>query len=189
MKQFYSSWRGWYTNLEKEFKLDKKPVEGIVKLIQTKFPLLEFSCWSTEQIKGYFHYLLSQFIIFIHSDREYLYTIKEFLSEKDYLVYLNPYKNDAEKFVEFKKKSIILRSSILYRISKESTYAKIEKILVDLFMEMKKINSLDREEYLNIASNIILNYRINMAEMVDYAYNRKIVNEINEVIIDIRKIH
>ncbi len=188
-RKLYSAGRGWYSTIEKEFKLDKKPIENIVRIIQSDFPQLEFSCWSTEQIKGYFQHLPNQFIAFIYSDREYLSTIKDFLNEKDFNVYLNPYKNDVDKFVELKNRNIILRPSVSYRISKESIYAKIEKILVDLFMEMRKINFLGRGEYKNITSNIILNYRINMAEMVDYAYNRKIVDDINKIILEISKIH
>jgi hypothetical protein len=40
-------------------------------------------------------------------------------------------------------------------------------------MEMKKINLIDQEEYIKIISNIVLNYRINMAEMLDYADRRE----------------
>jgi hypothetical protein len=47
-------------------------------------------------------------------------------------------------------------------------FVKIEKILVDLFMGTKKVNLMDIGEYQKIFSNIICNYRINMAEMLDY---------------------
>jgi hypothetical protein len=40
-------------------------------------------------------------------------------------------------------------------------------------MEMNKISLIDKEEYIKIISNIILNYRINMAEMLDYADRRE----------------
>ncbi|MBE3091904.1 MAG: hypothetical protein IMZ42_06340, partial [Candidatus Atribacteria bacterium] len=59
---------------------------------------------------------------------------------------------------------------------------KIGKILVDLFMEMKKISFIDKDEYTKIFSNIIFNYRINVAEILDYAHNRKIKNQILNMI-------
>ena len=49
-------------------------------------------------------------------------------------------------------------------------------------MEMKKISLIDEEEYTKIISNIILNYRINMAEMLDYADRRELKEQIWHVI-------
>ncbi len=169
----YSAGRGWYSNIQKEFELNIEPTEKIIKLLIEKFPLLEFSCWSTEQLKGFFHHLPSQFITFIHTDKDFLSTLRDFLTENYYNIFLNPSKIEAEKFVELKTKTIILRPSVSSRVSKENNSAKIEKILVDLFMEMKKVSLIDKEEYMKIISNIILNYRINMAEMLDYADRRE----------------
>ena len=181
-KFIYPAGRGWYSNIQKEFNLNIKPTEKITKLLIEKFPLLEFSCWSTEQLKGFFHHLPSQFITFIYTDKDFLSTLRDLLSENNYNVYLNPYKADAEKFVELKTKTIILRPSVSSRVSKENNSAKIEKVLVDLFMEMKKISLIDKDEYTKIFSNIIFNYRINIAEILDYAHNRKIKDQILNMI-------
>ena len=172
----YSAGRGWYSNIQIEFELNIEPTEKITKLLIEKFSLLEFSCWSTEQLKGFFHHLPTQFVIFIYTDKDFLQSVKDFLIENDYNVYLNPHKIEAEKFVDLKTKTIILRPSVSSRISKvskEKNLTKIEKILVDLFIEMKKINLIDQEEYIKIISNIVLNYRINMAEILDYADRRE----------------
>ena len=179
----FEAGRGWYSSVKNKFKLDTKPIEKITVLIKKKFPLLEFSCWSTEQLKGFYHHLPTQFITFIYTDKDFLPSLKDFLAENDYNVYLNPYKIEAEKFVELKTKTIILRPSISFRIPKEKNWVKIEKILVNLFMETKKIGLIDEEEYKRIFSNIILSYRINMAEMLDYAHNRKIKNKMQDIII------
>lgn len=181
-KFIYPAGRGWYSNIQKEFNLNIQPTEKITKLLIEKFPLLEFSCWSTEQLKGFFHHLPSQFVTFIYTDKDFLSTLRDLLSENNYNVYLNPYKADAEKFVELKTKTIILRPSVSSRVSKEKNLATIEKILVDLFMEMKKISLIDRDEYIKFFSNIIFNYRINIAEILDYAHNRKIKDQILNMI-------
>jgi hypothetical protein len=183
----YPAGRGWYSNIQKEFELNIEPTEKIIKLLIEKFPLLEFSCWSTEQLKGFFHHLPTQFITFIYTDKDFLHSVKDFLIEKNYNVYLNPYKIEAEKFVELKAQTIILRPSISSHISKEKNWAKIEKILVDLFMEKKKIGFIDEEEYKRIFSNVIISYRINIAEMLDYSHDRKIKDEIQNIIIKIIK--
>jgi hypothetical protein len=185
----YPAGRGWYSNIQKEFELNIEPTKKIIKLLIEKFPLLEFSCWSTEQIKGFFHHLPSQFVTFIYTDKDFLQSIKDFLIEKNYNVYLNPHKVEVEKFVELKTQTIILRPSISSFILKEKNQAKIEKILVDLFMEKKKMDFIDEEEYKKIFSNVIISYRINIAEMLDYSHHRKIKDEIQNIIIKIIKIH
>ncbi len=178
----YSAGRGWCSNIQKEFELNIEPTEKIMKLLIEKFPLLEFSCWSTEQLKGFFHHLPSQFMTFIYTDKDFLSTLRDFLTENNYNIYLNPSKIEAEKFIELKTKTIILRPWVSSRVSKEKNLTKIEKILVDLFMEMKKISLIDKDEYTKIFSNIILNYRINIAEMLDYAHDRKIKDQILNMI-------
>jgi len=181
-KVIYPAGRGWYSNIQKEFELNIESTEKIIKLLTDKFPLLEFSCWSTEQLKGFFHHLPTQFVIFIYTDKDFLQSVKDFLIENDYNVYLNPHKIEVEKFVELKPQTIILRPSVSSRVSKEKNLTKIEKILVDLFMEMKKITLIDKDEYIKIVSNIILNYRINMAEMLDYADRREVKERVWHVI-------
>lgn len=181
----YGAGKGWYSTIKEEFKLDTKPIKKIVTLVKKKFPLLEFSCWSTEQIKGYFHHLPSQFVTFVHADKDFLQSLKDFLSDSRYNVYLNPRKHEAEKYVELNKNTIILRPAISYREPKSNNWAKIEKILVDLFMETKKINLMDMEEYKKIMSNIVLDYRINMAELLDHADRRGIKKRMQKIIVDL----
>jgi len=181
-KFIYESGRGWYSTIKEEFKLNIIPIKTITMLVQNKFPFLVFTCWGTEQLKGFFHHLPSQFVTFIHADKDFLQSVKDFLIENDYNVYLNPYKIEAEKFVELKTKTVILRPSISSRVPKKKKRAKIEKILVDLFMEKKKINLIDQEEYIKIISNIVLNCRINMAEMLDYADRREAKERIWHII-------
>ena len=178
----YGAGRGWYSTIKEKFELNTKPVDKIIELINKKFPLLEFSCWSTEQLKGFFHHLPSQFVTFVHAKKDFLQSLKDFLSYNNYNVYLNPYRIEAEKFVELKINTFILRPSISSREPKQQYQAKIEKIIVDLFMENRKINLIDMEEYKKIVSNIVTNYRINIAEMLDYAHNRKIKSLITNLI-------
>ena len=177
----YGAGRGWYSTIKERFVLDTKPIEEINALIKDKFPLLDFSSWSTEQIKGFYHHLPSQFVIFVYADKDSLQTLKDFLGDNGYNRYLNPRKSEVEKYVEFKNRTIILRPSFSSREPKSQCLAKIEKIVVDLFMETKKVNLMDREECRKIISNILLNYRINMAEMFDYAERRKIKEKIREI--------
>jgi len=178
----YESGRGWYSTVKEEFNLITRPIEKIIKMIKSNFPLLEFSCWSTEQLKVFFHHLPSQFVTFIYSNKDFLDSLRDFLESTDYNVFLNPLKKEAEKFVHFKDRTLILRPSISHREPKENHFARIEKIIVDLYMEAKKIGLIDKEEFKKTIENIMSNYRINLSEMLNYAHNRNIKREIENII-------
>ncbi|NQE44501.1 hypothetical protein C5S31_00580, partial [ANME-1 cluster archaeon GoMg2] len=115
---------------------------------------------------------------------DFLQALKDFLTDKGYNTYLNPRKSETEKYVELKNQTVILRPFISSREPKNQCFAKIEKILVDLLMETKKVNLMDMSEYQKIFSNIIHNYRINIAEMLDYAERRKIKEKMRTMCMD-----
>jgi len=56
-------------------------------------------------------------------------------------------------------------------------------------METKKVNLMDREECRKIISNIILNYRINIAEMFDYAERREIKEKMRAMCMNTKSIY
>jgi len=178
----FESGRGWYSTVKEEFTLNRRPIEKTIELINSNFPLLEFSCWSTEQLKAFFHHLPSQFVTFIYSDKDFMESLRDFLENSNYHVFLNPRKKEAEKFVHFKDRTVILRPSIAHREPRDNHFARIEKIIVDLYMEVKKIGLIDKEEFKKIIENIMSNYRVNLSEMLDYAHNRKLRREIENIV-------
>ena len=181
----YKSGRGWYSTIEKEFVLDTNPVEKIIKQMDSNFPLLEFSCWSTEQLKAFFHHLPTQFVTFIYTDKDFLESVRDFLESNDYNAFLNPQEKEAERFVKFSGQNAVLRPSIAHREPRNKHFARIEKIIVDLYIESNKLEFIDKEEYKRIVENITCNYRISLSEMLDYAHNRKIRNKIESIVTEI----
>jgi len=175
----YSAGRGYYSNIKSEFKPDNKSLNPIVNLIKQKSPFLEFSIWSTEQIKFAFHHLQNRFYTFIYSESDSLEILRDRLIEANYSVYLNPTKNDLMKNPFTEQNSIILRNRINHKLSKEQ-FASIEKILVDLYIEAEWIGITDREEYSRIFEYFIRNYRFNISLLLDYAERRKILTIIKE---------
>jgi len=170
----YKAGRGWYSVISKELNLNIDPVEKIVDIIKKKFPEIKFSSWSTKQLKDFFHHLPFYFITFVYTEKEFMVYIKELLQSEGFNVYENPLKREAEKFLAHRGNTLILRPLVISRGKIDECYSKTEKILIDLYMERQKLNLMDEEEYKRILIEILSNYRINMAEMLDYAHNRKI---------------
>ena len=55
----HDSGRGWYSSVATPFTLNREPVRELVERLEKRFPLLAFSCWSTEQVASYGHLQLA----------------------------------------------------------------------------------------------------------------------------------
>jgi len=180
-KQIFSAGRGWYSTIKTSFVLNTQPVKELANCIQQEFPLLSFSCWSTEQLVSYFHHLPTYFVTFVYAEPDSLPSIRDYLRQKFNNVYLNPTKRDISSNFYLTEKTLILRPAISEEPQKEY-YATIEKILVDLYLEKDRLDLMDSWEYHKLLHNIIDNFRINIARLLRYANRREVKNQIKELI-------
>jgi len=61
---------GWYSRIASPCVLNAKPVARLARQVEQAFPLLDFACWSTEQVCSFGHLLLARFVAFIHTERD-----------------------------------------------------------------------------------------------------------------------
>jgi len=176
-QKIFDAGRGWYSTIREAFMLDSQPVESIVKELKNEFPLLDYSCWSTEQIKSFFHHLQTGFVTFIYSDFDSLPTIYSKLRQSYPDIYLNPVQEEVYKNFEIKENTLVLRPCISESPVKNG-YATIEKILIDLFLEKDRLVIIDGAEYDRIFINVIGNTRINIARLLRYGKRREIRTQI-----------
>lgn len=180
-KTIFDAGRGWYSTVADEFHLDTHPVEHIVKNIRKEFPLLEFSCWSTEQIKAYFHHLQARFVTFIYSDWDTLTTLFAQIRHKYDNIYLNPKKEEVYKNFEIGEHTLVLRPTIS-EAPVNKNYATIEKILVDLYLEKDRLILINGSEYDRVFKNVIRPSRINISKLLRYSKRREVKDQILEKI-------
>ncbi len=177
----FSAGRGFYSSLPNQLLIDESEYKDLIRSIKNKFPLLDFSLWSTKMIAPFFHHLQNIFYIFIYTERVALPYVRDFLLRKNQNVFLNPTKNELEKNVILRDHSIILRVDIS-RSKSKNHIAVIEKILVDFLFECEKLNIVDFTEYEKVIKNILNDYRINLSYLIDYAKRRKNERKIEEYI-------
>lgn len=177
--QIYDAGRGWYSTLNNEFLLDKEPVESILHTIADEFPLLSFAVWSTAQIKNYFHHMPASFVTFIYSGYDDLPVLYQSLINQYNNIYLNPREFEIKKSFVIQESTFVLRPSITEEPAQEHL-AFIEKILVDLYLEMKRIKLISGAEYDRIFKNILSDSRINIARLLRYAKRREVRDHIKE---------
>jgi hypothetical protein len=78
----YDAGRGWYSSLATPFILDREPISSLVQELRRAFPLVEFSCWSTEQVKGAMHHLLSRFVTVINVEADSMQSVWEYFTRR-----------------------------------------------------------------------------------------------------------
>ncbi|MBU8849336.1 MAG: hypothetical protein KOO64_07305 [Desulfobacterales bacterium] len=172
-KIIFDAGKGWYSSIEKQFDLDKEPIEDIIKDINQKLPLLSFSCWSTAQLNSFTHHIMSKFITFIHTDSDYISNTAEMLRGTGYNVYENPNKAEIEKQFSLIDKTVIIRPLISKQPDNNKNDAPIEKILVDFLIENKKLNIMEESEAGNVVKNVLISGRINLSALISYSKRRK----------------
>ncbi|MDA3885852.1 MAG: hypothetical protein PF638_09695 [Candidatus Delongbacteria bacterium] len=179
----FDAGKGWYSSIEKEFNLNTKPVESVIRKIKKSLPLLEFSCWSTEQINSYTHHILSRFIVFIYTESDFIRNTAEVLIQAGYKVYENPNKDEIEKYFRVEDKTVVILPSITKQPESINNFSPIEKLLIDLHIENNKFKIMENSEVDEVIIKAINSGRINISAMNSYAKRRNsdVLNTINQV--------
>ena len=162
---------GWYSTLPETFKLDKSPVSELVALLEKQYPLLEFSAWSTGQIKGFTHDTLAKFVAFVYVERHNVSPVADWLRDAGYDVYANP-RGKAQQAFTVRGKTVVVRPRVTTQ-TVDGHYATVEAILVDLFVEARSLSLMGLTECTTVFENLAGRYRILMARLFSYAQQRK----------------
>ncbi|MFN0076832.1 MAG: DUF6577 family protein [Prosthecobacter sp.] len=165
--------RGWYSTLITPFTLNHKPVEELVAVIKRCFPLLEFSCWSSEQVASYGHLLLTRFVSFVHTERDAMESVADGLRDEGWDPWLHPTRQEAAKNFRVTDKTVIVRPTV-QRAPVEGHFAAIEKILVDFVPEMRALPLLDAGEFRRLVGNLAGSQRISVGTLARYATRRDV---------------
>ena len=156
----FSAGRGWHSSLATPFTLNREPVSSLVQELNKTFPLVEFSCWSTEQIKGAMHHLLSRFVTFVNVEADSMESIWEHLRDAGWDAWLNPRGTEAARFA-VRERTLVVRRESRKSPSKEP-FASIEKLLVELCFEARDLQLMALPEFRTMVANLAGTSRIQM---------------------------
>jgi type I restriction-modification system DNA methylase subunit len=171
----FDAGRGWYSALRQPFVLDTAPVQELIATLGKRFPLLDFSCWSTRQVSSYGHHLLAKFVTFVHTDRDAMESVYEFLRETGFDAHLNP-RGDAAKTFLVRDRTVVVRPKVTTQ-PRERHFVSVEGLLVDLFVESRNLSLMDDAEFFSLFRNLTHEARISMAVLLEYASKRKTAAE------------
>lgn len=172
--------RGLYSGLAESFVPDPAPVKPLADELAKAFPLVTFSCWSTEQVNAAMHHLLSKFVTFVNVEADAMETVWEHLRDAGWDAWLNPRGNEVERFA-VRQRTVVVRRELRKSPSKDSL-APIEKLLVDLYFEARDLRLMALSDFRAMLTNLAGGRRIEMASLISYAAERKL--PINEMLGD-----
>jgi hypothetical protein len=168
----YSAGRGWYSRLATRFVLDTTSIKQLADEVAKAFPLVTFSCWSTAQVQAAMHHLFGKFAVFVMVEPDAMETVWEYLRDSGMDAWLNPRGKEAERFT-LRERTVVVRRESSKTRSKDPL-APIEKLLVDLYFEVRDLNLMAMEDYHAMLTNLAGTQRITMALLASYAAERKL---------------
>ena len=179
---------------KKKFTPIASPVlENIVSEIGDSFPYVRSIVWETRILHEFMiHQPWVNFII-VETEKDARESFFNRLTKSHTgKVFVSPDRLTLEKYVIQQSEPIIV-SNLISRTPKGQrgkivTYAKIEKILVDLLIDNDKYYIYQGQELINIFENVFKVYQINETSLKRYAERRNAVQKLRYFIEDQTKI-
>ena len=175
----YSLKRGLYTAERKNNftpPIDKQ-LKNLYKKIKAQFPYSEISIWVTSWLNDYMvHQPLTRNII-IEVDKEAVASVFSFLQETMKNVFLNPSKYEIETYMSTGHSNVIVKNLVAessVETREDISIPRIEKIMVDLFVEDQLYVTYQGEELKNIYDAFFETFSINQSTLNRYATKRKV---------------
>jgi hypothetical protein len=173
--------RGWYSRLEQPASLDPKPVAKIIRDVKKTFPLLDFCCWSTVQFNPFAQHLIAQPTILLYAECDTLDSVADTLKTNGWDAWANPKQRDVERFVHPGEKTVVLRPAISKQPTAIDHVAPIEKALVDLMVEVPKLQLMDSGEIRGILDSVLRSGIIQLPVIIGYSEIRGITLSSQEI--------
>ncbi len=179
----YSPKRGLYvTESKKNFEptIDKK-LYTLYKKLKSQFPYSDMCIWETTWLNNYMvHQAMSNNII-IEIDKEAASAAFAFLQEYMNNIYLNPSKQEIERYIQTGQKNIIVKNLAIdspVEYKGDIVIPRVEKIMVDLFVEDELYVTYQGGELKNIYAELFYNFSINQSTLKRYAMRRSAFNKL-----------
>ena len=171
--------RGIYI-LEKRKEFDPTPslrIKRLYNLVKNRYPYINISIWETKWLHDFMVHQPGSSSVIIDVDREVTESVFSFLKESKENIFLKPSLSEVERYVLTVDNSIIVKNLIVdspVKTHENIHIPKIEKILVDIFIESGLFLSFRGQEMINIFENAFMEYSINLSTLYRYAQKRKV---------------
>lgn len=158
----------------------------INKAVHTAFPYIQYLGWETRCLHEFMLHQPGENIIIIEAEKDVYESVFNQLSEQyPGKAFLDPDRLAMERYV-VRQTSPILVSRLITQSPKKTIqglpYPKLEKILVDIFVDDEKYYFFQGEEMVHIFKNVFSSYWISEKTLFRYAGRRKAAQRLRQFI-------
>jgi len=186
-KVVFDAGYGCYSSVVKVFTLPTvERAQDIVRFIKKEFPLVtDFVVWDTKTLQSFYHHTQTHHISFVEVEKDVLTSVYD----KLYLKFQNVLRERKSKvfFESFDvtRNPIVVRG-LVSRSPRLGHVPTLEKIMVDMFMDLDRYNYIGRSDYLEIWRELIQEYRMNIRLVHGYSKRRKCLEGIFSQLVEIK---
>ncbi len=164
----------------KEYRpIIQQRLEKIYNKVKEQFPFINICIWETSWLNEFMVHQPFKFMIIVEVENGTEESVFYHLKAKYSNVFLKPSQQELERYVYDNRDSIVIKKLVSQApISQNKKIAtpKLEKILVDVFMEKDFYYPYQGQELINIYENAFRYYRISTKSLNRYADRRKCGN-------------
>lgn len=151
-------------------------IKKIYKLLKKQFPYMSISLWDTSWLNEFMIHQPAKSNIIVEVNRDSMNSVFAVLKVRFGDVYLDPSKDEVRKYVlssdgVYVIKPLLVNSPVF--LHENVSVPKIEKILVDIFVEENLFIAYQGQEKVNIFENVFDNYSVNLTTLFRYASTRR----------------
>lgn len=148
------------------------------KEIKEEFPYSKYCIWETRWLNEWMLHQPGNFMTLIEVEKEAAQSVFYFLQtrHKKGDIYFKPSKKEIEHYISVKQESIIVKALVTQSPVKEENgicVPRLEKVLVDLFVDKPLFIAYHGEELAHIFENVYNRFPINLSTLFRYAHRRK----------------
>jgi len=175
--------RGWYTLQEKDLwsPVITEDLRKLYDSVHQEFPYLEACIWSTRWLVSFFHHVPIGYLNIIDTEKGTEESVFNFVREEFHVpVMLNPTEKEIHNYIDWNRDHVIVRTLISQSPLMEMDRVKIpklEKIMVDLFTDVKLFELIQGRESTIVYQNLFDTYAINWSTLKRYAMRRNKWND------------
>jgi len=161
-------------------------LKRIYNKIKEQFPYIEASLWETNWLANYMVHQPRTDNIIIEVDKDAMESVFALFQETKNNVFLNPNKHDVETYLMTGKSNIVVKNLVVespIQLQNKIYVPKIEKIIVDLFVDKDLFIMYQGQELANIYDALFESFSINQSTLNRYATKRKVKERLIDFII------
>ena len=175
---------GYYSSVAKTFTVPHiRRVESVRLFLKKQFPEAECIVWDTKIFAPFYHHTQTHHITFVEVEKDLVFDVYQSLYAKFQAVQKERRVRSAVEAFDVTINPIVVRK-IFSRSPHEGFVPALEKVLVDMYVDLDRYNYIGQFDYFELWREMIHSYRINIGHLVSYSKRRKCLLTIFPQIID-----